>query len=196
MNKRSISMLVVAGVATCGVATTVAVSAATSPASSRSAAADALVAKRLAPARTARPAPPARAARSAVRAALPSAAGAKARKLPAGVSTATSFWDGTTASGKPMSFETIASPYWPLGTQVRIIYQGRSVDGVVEDFGPAEWAVAQHNPPAIVDLSEEMMAKLTGVRSNSVTVKFQVLRMGSGRVYRHSGTGYDRAMSR
>lgn len=193
MNKRSISILVVAAVATCGVATTVAVNAATSPAP-RAATAQALAGPAKPLAKTARPAPPARAARSAVRVALPPEA--TARKLPAGVSTATSFWDGTTASGKPMSFETVASPYWPLGTRVRITYQGRSTVGVVQDFGPAEWAVAQHNPPAIVDLSEEMMAKLTGTRSNSVTVKFQVLRMGSGRVYRHSGTGYDRAMSK
>jgi hypothetical protein len=125
----------------------------------------------------------------------PAAAGKKVVKkhLPMGVSTATSFWDPATASGLPMSYETIASPYWPLGTKVKITYQGRSVVGVVEDFGPAEWAVAQHNPPALVDLSEKMMRKLTGRASNSVTVKFEVMELGRGRVYRHGGTGYGTA---
>lgn len=120
----------------------------------------------------------------------------KAASLPSGVATATSFWDAQTASGKPMRYRTIASPYWPLGTKVRITHKGKSVIGVVEDFGPAEWAVAQHDIPAIVDLSEKMMADLTGVASNTVRVRFQVLKWGKGGVYRRSGTGYDLAMGR
>lgn len=123
-------------------------------------------------------------------------ASGKAKKLPAGRATATSFWDAQTASGKPMRYQTIASPYWPLGTKVKVSYNGKSVVGVVEDFGPAEWAVAQHDLPAIIDLSEKMMADLTGVRSNSVHVNFEVLKWGSGRVYRTSGTGYKLAMGR
>lgn len=118
---------------------------------------------------------------------------AKKAALPAGVSTGTSFWDASTASGKPMSFHTLASPYWPLGTKVKVTIGKKSAVGVVEDFGPAEWAVAQHNPPAIIDLSEEMMQALTGTRSNSVPIKFQVLELGHGPVYRHGGTGYDMA---
>jgi hypothetical protein len=117
----------------------------------------------------------------------------KKAALPAGVSTGTSFWDASTASGKPMSYHTLASPYWPLGTKVKVTIGKKSAVGVVEDFGPAEWAVAQHNPPAIIDLSEEMMQSLTGTRSNSVPIKFQVLEMGNGPVYRHGGTGYDMA---
>jgi hypothetical protein len=116
-----------------------------------------------------------------------------ASALPGGISTGTSFWDPQTASGKPMSYHTLASPYWPLGTKVKVTIGKKSAIGVVEDFGPAEWAVAQHDPPAIIDLSEEMMQYLTGTRSNSVPVKFQVLEMGHGSVYRHSGTGYDMA---
>jgi hypothetical protein len=118
---------------------------------------------------------------------------AKKASLPGGVSTGTSFWDAQTASGKPMSYHTLASPYWPLGTKVKVTIGKKSAVGVVEDFGPAEWAVAQHSPPAIIDLSEEMMQYLTGTRSNSVPVHFQVLEMGKGPVYRHSGTGYDMA---
>jgi hypothetical protein len=38
-----------------------------------------------------------------------------------------------------------------------------------------------------------MMADLTGTASNSVTVHFQVLKLGHGAVYRHDGTGYDMA---
>lgn len=112
------------------------------------------------------------------------------RKLPSGTSTATSFWDGATASGRAMSTITIASPYWPLGTKIKVTYRGRSATGVVWDFGPAEWAVAQHDPPAIIDLAEPMMKKLTGSRVNSVAVHFQVLKLGSGEVYRHSGVGH------
>ena len=118
------------------------------------------------------------------------------RRLPSGTATATSFWDAQTASGKPMRYQTIASPYWPLGTKVKITYRGKSVIGFVEDFGPAEWAVAQHRVPAILDLSELMMADLTGVRSNVVLVRFEVLEWGSGRVFRRSGTGHDLAMGR
>ncbi|WP_405396299.1 hypothetical protein [Microbispora hainanensis] len=118
----------------------------------------------------------------------------KAASMPSGVATATSFWDAQTASGRPMRYRTIASPYWPLGTRVRITYKKKSAIGVVDDFGPAEWAVAQHDIPAIVDVSERMMADLTGVASNTVHVRFQVLKWGKGGVYRHSGTGYKLAM--
>ena len=112
------------------------------------------------------------------------------KPLPSGTATATSFWDAATASGRPMSFRTIASPYWPLGTRVKITYRGKSAIGVVDDFGPAEWAVAQHDLPAILDLSEEMMQSFTGIRSNTVHARFQVLSFGHGRSYRSSGTGY------
>ncbi|WP_147942270.1 hypothetical protein [Microbispora sp. CSR-4] len=118
----------------------------------------------------------------------------KAASMPSGVATATSFWDAQTASGRPMRYRTIASPYWPLGTRVRITYKKKSAIGVVDDFGPTEWAVAQHDIPAIVDVSERMMADLTGVASNTVHVRFQVLKWGKGGVYRHSGTGYKLAM--
>ncbi|HEU5157867.1 MAG TPA: RlpA-like double-psi beta-barrel domain-containing protein [Streptosporangiaceae bacterium] len=117
----------------------------------------------------------------------------KKKSLPTGRSTATSFWDPGTASGKPMRYKTLASPYWPLGTKVRITYRGKSVVGEVQDFGPAEWAVKQHSPPAIVDLSEKMMADLTGSRGNVIRVGFKVLKMGSGPRYVKSGTGYNLA---
>jgi hypothetical protein len=118
----------------------------------------------------------------------------KVKKLPAGTTTATSFWDAETASGRSMRYATLASPYWPLGTKVKITYGGKSAIGIVDDFGPAEWAVAQHSPPALVDLSELMMQDFTGTRSNTITAKFEVLSWGTGGVYRHSGTGYDTAM--
>jgi DNA-binding CsgD family transcriptional regulator len=116
--------------------------------------------------------------------------------LPNGVATATSFWDRRTSGGEPMSYQTLASPYWPLGTRVKITYNMVSTIGVVEDFGPADWAVAQHDIPAIVDISEVMMADLTGERRNSVHVAFEVLQWGSGEVYRGSGPGYRLATSR
>ncbi|RFU38234.1 hypothetical protein DZF91_28725 [Actinomadura logoneensis] len=89
-----------------------------------------------------------------------------------------------------MSFRTVASPYWPLGTRVRVAYRGRRATGVVEDFGPAGWAVAQHDVPAILDLSEEMMRELTGRREHAVQVRFEVLSWGHGDVYRDSGPGH------
>ncbi|MBO3745710.1 hypothetical protein J5X84_06470 [Streptosporangiaceae bacterium NEAU-GS5] len=135
-------------------------------------------------------------AHAAKKAAKKAAAKKADPKLPSGRATATSFWDPETASGKPMRYQTIASPYWPLGTKVKVTYGGKARIGYVEDFGPAEWAVAQHDIPAILDLSEEMMADLTGVPSNSVHVTFEILQWGSGRVYRHSGTGYSLAMGK
>lgn len=120
----------------------------------------------------------------------------KAESMPKGTATGTSFWDPATASGKPMRYKTLASPYWPLGTKVKITYNGKSIIGVVDDFGPAEWAVAQHSPPAIIDLSEEMMADFTGTRQNAVPIKFEVLEWGKGRRYVTSGTGHDLAMGR
>ncbi|WP_157419818.1 RlpA-like double-psi beta-barrel domain-containing protein [Actinomadura kijaniata] len=116
--------------------------------------------------------------------------------LPRGVATATSFWDPATARGARMSYDTIASPYWPLGTRVRVSHGGRSVVGVVEDFGPADWAIAQHEVPAIIDLSEKMMAHLTGSRVHAVKVRFQVLGWGRGDVYRLSGPGHGLAFGR
>ncbi len=111
-------------------------------------------------------------------------------ELPSGIATATSFWDRRTASTMPMSYRTVASPYWPLGTRVRISYGHSSVIGVVQDFGPAEWAVAQHDIPAIIDISESMMADLTGSRRNVVHVRFAVLAWGAGRTYKARGPGY------
>jgi hypothetical protein len=144
------------------------------------------------PAMTIQPVLPAESVESVKRAepAKPKAA------FPSGTATATSFWDGQTASGKPMGYQTIASPYWPLGTKVKVTYRGRTATGVVEDFGPAEWAVAQHDIPAILDLSERMMADLTGTRSNTVHVRFEVLEWGKGRSYRRGGTGYKLAMGK
>nr|WP_272918095.1 RlpA-like double-psi beta-barrel domain-containing protein [Actinomadura rayongensis] len=123
----------------------------------------------------------------------PGRGGGRGARLPHGVATATSFWDAATARGARMSARTVASPYWPLGTRVRVSYGGRSADGVVQDFGPAAWAVAQHAPPAIIDLSEPMMAALTGRRVHAVPVRFEVLAFGTGPVYRTSGPGYDLA---
>ncbi|WP_018656138.1 hypothetical protein [Actinomadura flavalba] len=121
---------------------------------------------------------------------------AGARELPSGVATATSFWDAATARGARMSYVTIASPYWPLGTRVRVTHRGRAAQGVVQDFGPAAWAVAQHRVPAIIDLSEAMMADLTGRRSHAVRVRFEVLKWGRGPVYRATGPGYRLAFGR
>jgi hypothetical protein len=116
------------------------------------------------------------------------------RELPRGIATATSFWDPWVALGRHMSYQTVASPYWPLGTKVRIVYKDKSTVGVVRDFGPADWAIAQHRIPAIIDLSEPMMHDLTGSRANSVPVRFHVISWGAGQAYRRDGPGYQLAM--
>jgi hypothetical protein len=110
--------------------------------------------------------------------------------MPSGVATATSFWDRETASMLKMSYQTVASPYWPLGTIVRISYRKTAAVGIVEDFGPARWAVAQHDIPAIIDISEKMMADLTGSRRNAVHVRFSVVQWGSGPTFQGTGPGY------
>lgn len=114
--------------------------------------------------------------------------------LPSGTATATSFWDHLVTRNRRMSYRTLASPYWPLGTEVRVTYRGRTRTGTVRDFGPADWAIAQHAPPAIIDMSEPMMDDLTGKRANAVPVTFKVLKWGKGAVYRASGPGYPLAM--
>jgi hypothetical protein len=116
-------------------------------------------------------------------------------ELPRGIATATSFWDPWVALGGHMSYQTVASPYWPLGTKVRIDYKDRSTIGVVRDFGPANWAIVQHRIPAIIDLSEPMMHDLTGSRVNSVPVSFHVMSWGSGQAFHRDGPGYRLAMS-
>jgi len=116
------------------------------------------------------------------------------QELPRGIATATSFWDPWVALGRHMSYQTVASPYWPLGTKVRIVYKDKSTVGVVRDFGPADWAIAQHRIPAIIDLSEPMMHDLTGLRANAVPVRFHVISWGAGQAYRRDGPGYRLAM--
>jgi hypothetical protein len=115
--------------------------------------------------------------------------------LACGTATATSFHDPDTASGVRTSYETIASPFWPLGTIVKLTHQGRSTIGIVQDFGPEEWAVARHPLPAIIDISTDMMNDLTGAPDNAVPVRFQVIEWGDGKHYRSSGTGRDLAYS-
>lgn len=99
---------------------------------------------------------------------------------------ASSFWHPGigTASGAPMSVQTIASPYLPLGTHVDVEYQGKTVSGVVEDFGPADWVMAM-DPNRFLDISEPAMASLTGGNKSTVlNVHYRVTLWGHGKVYR------------
>lgn len=76
----------------------------------------------------------------------PEKPGKKARKaLLTGQTTASYFWDdgsgvngdsGAPAGGKDMQKGLFASPSWPLGTKVRVTYDGRSVTGFIGDRGP------------------------------------------------------------
>lgn len=96
---------------------------------------------------------------------------------------ASSYWGVQTASGKRMTATTIASPYLPLNTIVQIKYKGKSAQGVVEDFGPADWVMAV-NPDRFLDIAEPMMEQLTGKRGNVIQVEYRVIAYGRGRVYR------------
>jgi hypothetical protein len=97
---------------------------------------------------------------------------------------ASSFGGGMTASGKPVSNVTIASPYLPLGSTVNVQYKGKTVSGIIEDFGPADWVLVLH-PERFLDLSTSMMSALTGTASNVIRVQYQVTKYNSGgRIYR------------
>ena len=103
----------------------------------------------------------------------------------AGASTAraSSFTGLLTASGRPMSGDTIASPYLPLGTKITVTYNGKTVNGTVWDFGPADWVMKQ-DPTRFLDLSTTMMKTLTGKADNLITVNYTVTHYGTGRIYR------------
>lgn len=96
---------------------------------------------------------------------------------------ASSFTGLLTASGRPMSADTIASPYLPLGTKITITYNGKTVNGTVWDFGPADWVLAK-DPTRFLDLSTTMMKTLTGKADNLISVQYTVTHYGTGRIYR------------
>jgi rare lipoprotein A (peptidoglycan hydrolase) len=96
---------------------------------------------------------------------------------------ASSFTGLLTASGRPMSGDTIASPYLPLGTKINVTYNGKTVSGTVWDFGPADWVLAK-DPTRFLDLSTTMMKTLTGKSSDLITVQYTVTKYGTGRIYR------------
>lgn len=102
---------------------------------------------------------------------------------------ASSFNDLLTASGRPMTTDTIASPYLPLGTKITVMYNGKTVSGTVWDFGPAD-SVMQRDPTRFLDLSTSMMKRLTGNANNLIEVQYQVTHYGNGRIYRpgHAAT--------
>lgn len=93
----------------------------------------------------------------------------------------TSFWDPTTASGKKMNAGTISSSVIPMGSKLNVKVGGKSANGTVEDLGPAGFVYKRHHPKALLDLSEPMMQKLTGRRSNTVNGSFSVTKRGTGR---------------
>ena len=96
---------------------------------------------------------------------------------------ASSFTGLLTASGRPMTGDTIASPYLPLGTKITVTYNGESVSGTVWDFGPADWVMKQ-DPSRFLDLSTTMMKELTGKADNLITVNYTVTHYGTGKIYR------------
>ncbi|MFC5187726.1 RlpA-like double-psi beta-barrel domain-containing protein [Actinomadura harenae] len=70
---------------------------------------------------------------------------AQPKALLTGSTKASYFWDdgsgingdtGAPASGKPMQKGLFASPSWPMGTKVKVTFNGRSVTGFVGDRGP------------------------------------------------------------
>ncbi|MCP2340954.1 septal ring lytic transglycosylase RlpA family protein [Actinomadura rupiterrae] len=72
---------------------------------------------------------------------------AQPKALLAGSTIASYFWDdgsgvngdtGAPAGGEPMQKGLFASPSWPLGTKVKVSYNGRSVVGFIGDRGPGE----------------------------------------------------------
>lgn len=96
---------------------------------------------------------------------------------------ASSYWGSHTASGHAMTATTIASPYLPIGTQVDVTYNGKTVMGTVDDFGPADW-VLRADPQRFLDLATPMMSQLSGQGANLITCQYQVTTYGTGPVFR------------
>lgn len=95
------------------------------------------------------------------------------------------------ASGIRPHTGSISSPYWPMGTKVTMGFGNKTMSGLtVEEFGPAAWAIAQHSPPAIVDLGY-MTAAAAGHHDG--VANFTVNSWGGGSSYRHGGPGYELA---
>jgi hypothetical protein len=72
---------------------------------------------------------------------------AEKKALLTGKTKASYFWDdgsgvngdtGAPAGGKPMQKGLFASPSWPMHTQVKVSYNGRSITGFVGDRGPGD----------------------------------------------------------
>lgn len=82
-----------------------------------------------------------------------------------------------------MTGDTIASPYLPLGTKISVTYNGKTVNGTVWDFGPAD-RVMKQDPTRFLDLSTTMMKTLTGKADNLITVQYAVTHYGNGPIYR------------
>ncbi|MEV4252586.1 hypothetical protein AB0J52_05395 [Spirillospora sp. NPDC049652] len=122
---------------------------------------------------------------------------AQPKALLAGRTIASYFWDdgsgvngdtGAPAGGKPMQKGLFASPSWPLGTKVKVSYNGRSVTGFVGDRGPG----APSSNGVMLDLDTYTFRYLldgrkptskynTGTDAGHLNgVKWEVLSWGSG----------------
>ena len=101
---------------------------------------------------------------------------------------ATSFWDtgnsgygdtGAPASGSPMQFHMVASPYLPMGTRLKIQANGKTMNAFVGDMGPGAGG-------KLLDLSAPAAAYLYGRSvqqartSTRDPVKYQVTGWGTG----------------
>lgn len=128
--------------------------------------------------------------------------------LPSGKTTATTYGsprdiatggdNGKQASGIPHHRGSVSSSYWPMGTKVKLTgKKGKSLTGTVEEFGPAAFAINQHNPKAIVDLGWKTGQFFPGIGSDGTGVlDFQVVSWGKGKHYsgaKKGGPGWDLA---
>ncbi|MFC4914011.1 hypothetical protein [Actinomadura gamaensis] len=122
---------------------------------------------------------------------------AQPKALLAGSTTASYFWDdgsgvngdtGAPAGGEPMQKGLFASPSWPLGTKVKVSYNGRSVTGFIGDRGPGEPSrsgvmldLDTYTFRYLLDGGKPASKYETGTDAGHLQgVKWQVLSWGSG----------------
>lgn len=108
---------------------------------------------------------------------------------------ATSFWDtgnsgygdtGAPASGSPMQFHMVASPYLPMGTRLKVQANGKTINAFVGDMGPGAGG-------KLLDLSAPAASYLYGRgmqqarTSTRDPVKYQITGWGTGNtLYKNS----------
>lgn len=110
----------------------------------------------------------------------------------------TSFWDDfqPMANGRRMHGKALASSYIPMGSRIRVVINGKSEVGTVDDLGPAKFVYDRWRGRPVIDIAEPMMQRLTGSRVNTTFGSHELLSVGRGRtLFGQDLRGYDSGSS-